>query len=274
MMLVCCSFAFSSETSMNPLSLFVDSLNCWINTICIASLIATPSSRLPQKRFPKKRFPKKDARLKLYRVSRLFFYEYCLPYFLCLLRQIFLLADLQKLFSSPQHAHVTFFVKRDKLELAFWLLCSVHAVIQVPPNGVVGSRNCRFHPFAACTVDVIVCFSRQTVSAFASGLSIYSAQPTPCWLHLAYFGQCQKPGRWRNSCHSHLQTLFEEMSPSLPWNLFTTQILSQHKLFCIMSQHQVRYPWAMKRLVGAFNLILFPDIRLFESVFIYPCTML
>jgi len=32
--------------------------------------------------------------------------------------------------------------KRDKLELAFWLLCSVHAVIQVPPDGVVGSRNC------------------------------------------------------------------------------------------------------------------------------------
>ena len=88
---------------------------------------------------------------------------YCHLYCLCLLRQtrIFLVADSQKLFFSPQRAHVTFFVKCDKLELAFWLLCSVHAVIQVPPDGVVGSRNCRCHSFAACTVDVTVCFLRQ-----------------------------------------------------------------------------------------------------------------
>jgi hypothetical protein len=33
---------------------------------------------------------------------------------------------------SPQRALVTFFVKRDKLELTFWLLCSMHAVIRVP----------------------------------------------------------------------------------------------------------------------------------------------
>ena len=82
--------------------------------------------------------------------------------------------------SSPQRAHVTFFVKRDKLKLAFWLLCSVHAVIQVPPDGVVGSLNCCCHSFAACTVDVTVCFIRQTVSALTSGLSRYFAQPTPC----------------------------------------------------------------------------------------------
>jgi len=83
--------------------------------------------------------------------------------------------------SSRRHsAHVTFFVKRDKLELAFWLLCGVHAVIQVPPDGVVGSRNCHCHSFAACTVDVTVCFIRQTVSALTSGLSRYFAQPTPC----------------------------------------------------------------------------------------------
>ena len=29
----------------------------------------------------------------------------------------------------------------------------------------MGSRNCRRHSFAACTVDVTVCFSRQTVSS-------------------------------------------------------------------------------------------------------------
>ena len=93
---------------------------------------------------------------------------------------LFLAADSQKLFSSPQRAYVTFFVKCDKLELAFWLLCSMHAAIQVPPDGVVGSPICRCHSFAACTVDVTVFFIRQTVSALTSGLSRHSAQPTPC----------------------------------------------------------------------------------------------
>jgi len=69
------------------------------------------------------------------------FDRYCHLYILCLLRQLFLATDSWKLFSSLQRAHVTFFVKRDKLELAFWLLCSVHAVTQVPPIWVVGSRH-------------------------------------------------------------------------------------------------------------------------------------
>jgi len=56
-------------------------------------------------------------------------------------------------------------VKRDRLELAFWLLCSMHAVIQVSPD-VLCSRDGRYRPFAACTVDATVChcphkFSRQ-----------------------------------------------------------------------------------------------------------------
>jgi hypothetical protein len=51
-----------------------------------------------------------------------FFDKYCHLYILCLLHQLFLAADSWKLFSSPQRAHVTFFVKRDKLELAFWLV--------------------------------------------------------------------------------------------------------------------------------------------------------
>jgi len=116
-----------------------------------------------------KQFTKKDSGSRLYRPLD-FFYWYCHLYILCLLRQFLLAADSWKLFSSPQRAHVTFFVKRDKLELAFWLLCSVHAVIQVPPDGVVGSSNCRCHSFAACTVDVTLCFGHQTVSAFTSGL--------------------------------------------------------------------------------------------------------
>jgi len=107
---------------------------------------------------------------------------YCHLYCLCLLRQtrIFLVADSQKLFFSPQRAHVTFFVKRDEFLLAFWLLGSMQTVIQVPSDGAVGSRNCHCHPVEACTVDVTVCFNRQTVSALTLGLLCYSAQPTPC----------------------------------------------------------------------------------------------
>ena len=90
-------------------------------------------------------------------------------------------------------AYAIVFVKRDKLELAFWLLCSVHAVAQLPLDGVVGSRNCRCHSIAAWIADLTVCFSHQTVSALTIGLSRYSAQPTPCYL--AYFGQ--KIGCWR-----------------------------------------------------------------------------
>ena len=95
-----------------------------------------------------------------------------------LLRQLFLAADSLKLFLSPQRAHVTFFVKCDKLELAFWLLCSMHAVIQVLPDGVVGSRNCCCHPFAAGTINVAVYLNRETVSALTSGLLHLPAQPT------------------------------------------------------------------------------------------------
>jgi len=85
----------------------------------------------------------------------------------------------QQYFSSPQRAHVTFFVKRDTLELVLWLFCSMHAVIQVPPDGVVGSRNYCCHSSAACALDLTVCFNRQTVSALTWGMSHYPAQPTP-----------------------------------------------------------------------------------------------
>jgi len=114
----------------------------------------------------------------------------------------------------------------------------------VPPDGVVGSRNCCCNSSAACTVDVTVCFSCQTVSALTSGLSRFSAQPTPCGLHLAYFGQ--KTSCWHISCHRHPQS-----SPLLPWDFFVTQILPQHKPSCVLSQHQVCYPCTVERLVDA-----------------------
>ena len=172
-----------------------------------------------------------------------------------------------KTLSSPQRAHVTFFVKRDKLELVFWLLCSMHAVIQVHPAGVVGGRNCHCHSFAACAVDVTVCFSRQTVSALTSGLSRYFAQPTPCLLHLAYFDQ--KTGCWRNSCHRHPQS-----SPSPPWDFSVTQILPQHEPFCILSQHEVCYPCTVERRLDTSPFFLLLHTSLFETLLIHPCTML
>ena len=61
----------------------------------------------------------------------------------------------------------------------------MHAVIQVPPDGEVGSRNCRYHPFtAACTLDVAVCFSRQTVSALIPGSRaiLHIRHPADCIL--------------------------------------------------------------------------------------------
>ena len=143
----------------------------------------------------------------------------------------------------------------------------MHAVIQVPPDGVVGSRNCRCHSFVACTVDVTVCFSRQTVSALTLGLTRYSAQPTPCRLHLAYFSQ--KTGCSRNSCHCQPQ-----LSPSLPWDFVVTQILLQYKPSCILSQYEVWYSCTVERLVEP--PLFFSSLihALLEFLLIYPCTML
>ena len=91
--------------------------------ICRASLIATIFCRLPQKRSMKN-----GTRLKLNSLL-VFFDWYWHLCFLCLLRQNFLAADSQKLSSSPQRAHLTFVVRRDKLELAFWLLCSLACIL-------------------------------------------------------------------------------------------------------------------------------------------------
>ena len=128
----------------------------------------------------------------------------------------------------------------------------MHAVKQVPPDGVVGSRNCCCHSFVACTVDVTVWFIRQTVSALTSGLSCYSTHPTPCWLHLAYFGQ--KTSCWRITCHRHPQS-----SPSPLWDFCVTQILPQHEPSCILSQHEVCYQCAVERLVDVSPFFLLPD---------------
>jgi len=66
-MLLCCSLASAPFISRNPSSLSVDRLNSKIYPIFRASLIATPSSRLPQKQFTTK-----DPGSRLYCVSWLF----------------------------------------------------------------------------------------------------------------------------------------------------------------------------------------------------------
>jgi len=136
MILLCCSFASASFTSRNHSPLSVDRLNSKIYTICRASLNAPLSGRLPQKQFVEK-----EVGSRLYCLSSLFF-----------------LLMFSPLFLVPQSLLQNF------LALAFWLLCSMHAVVQMPPDEVAGSRDCVCHSFAACTVNITVCFSCQIVN--------------------------------------------------------------------------------------------------------------
>jgi len=65
----------------------------------------------------------------------------------CLLIQKFSIVDFQKLFSSPQCAHLTFCIKHDTLanELAIGLLCRMHAVTEC----------CQIEWCAAVTISVV-----------------------------------------------------------------------------------------------------------------------
>ena len=49
---------------------------------------------------------------------------------------------------------------------------------------------------------------------------------------------------------------------------FVTQILPQQQPFCILSQHEVRYPRTVERLVGASPFFLLLDTCLFETLLI------
>ena len=55
---------------------------------------------------------------------------------------------------------------------------------------------------------------------------------------------------------------------------FVTQILPQHKLSCILSQHEGRYPCTVERLVDASPFSLLLDTNICETLLIHPCTML
>jgi len=126
----------------------------------------------------------------------------------------------------------TFCVKRNKLELAFWHLFSMHAVIQVPPDGVVDSRNCRCHSFAACTVWPCVSAARPSVlSPWASHTILHSRHPAAAdcilpilvtKLAVSVFSATAIPSRFFASmgffCHSNTSLAWTFLHPVLAWS--------------------------------------------------------
>ena len=107
--------------------------------------------------------------------------------FLRFFRHLLCAAYIRKLLFFPQRAHITFCVKRDKVEITFLFFCSVHAVEQMLPNRVVGSCNCFCHTFTTCAIDVPMRFIRQFLSAIAAGLPRSFAKLASCCWQLAYF---------------------------------------------------------------------------------------
>jgi len=75
----------------------------------------------------------------------------------------------------------------------FLALCSTQTVMQVPPHGVQ-SCNCHCHPFAACTVEVTICFNRQIVSALTwnSRALLHSRHPADCILPILVTKPCKR----------------------------------------------------------------------------------
>jgi len=226
MMLLCCSFASASFTSRNPLSLSVDRLNSKIYTIFRASLIATTFGRLPQKRFTKKdpgsrlyraswlvltgivRFASTSCALSvrssLLQILRNSSRRHSVLMLLSLsgvtnLTLLFGFCAARMLLQVPSDGWwavvtdlilVAFITGNSSLEpLIEGLYAQIHVNLRWRVLGRNRTGDRCYHSFAACTVELTVRFIRQTVSALTSGLSCCSAQPTPCWLHLAYFGQ-------------------------------------------------------------------------------------
>ena len=89
--------------------------------------------------------------------------------------------------------------------------------------------------------------------------------------------------RDRERMASWITTLSLVMSPERKTDLIGSiseniiflviQVLFQHKLFCILSMHEVRYPCAVKRLVDASHRSLLLDTSLCATLLIHPCTM-
>jgi len=94
--------------------------------------------------------------------------------------------------TSPSHTRPAFGQHLGSSSAAGWhrpktdcflAICRVmHAGVQVPPDGVVGSRNCRCHPFAACCCDRM--FQLPDCQCFhfvlLAGAPLNSQHPTDC----------------------------------------------------------------------------------------------
>jgi len=147
-------------------------------------------------------------------------------------------------------------------------LCSVHAIIQVLSDGVVDRSNCRCHSFAACTVDVTVCFILQTVRAVlsprASRAILHSQRPADSLVAYCLF--------WSENWL--LAYFLPPPSPIVCFASMGFQTFSQNNPSCILSQHEVRYPCTVERLVDTSPFLLLLDTSLFETNLIHPRTML
>jgi len=137
---LCFCFFHLSE----PLVLYIGPSNSNIYTICKASLIATPSGRLILS-------PTLET---IYEIGHWIVVVPCL---------------------------MTFFDWYSGIVTS--ISCASFAkfsLLQIPSlrnssRRYSGSRNCRCHSFAACTVDLTACFKRHNVSALTSGFSRYPA---------------------------------------------------------------------------------------------------
>ena len=144
----------------------------------------------------------------------------------------------------------------------------MHAVIQVPPDGVVGNCNCCCHSFApALLMGPCVSSARPSVLSPQASRAILHSQPP---------ADCIKP------------ILVRKRAVGIfPATTIPNHLLRHHGIFlslryfpsinkpsCILSQHKVCYPCTVERLVDASPFLLLPDTSLFEPLLIHPCTML
>jgi len=133
------------------------------------------------------------------------------------------------------------------------------------PDGVVGSRNCCCHLFTVWTVDVLTsglpCCAGARPSELLPRASRAIQLPDYQSSHLGPLALfCTADTLLIASClfwlvQNWLLAYF--LPPSSPIdffafvNFFVTRILPHHKPSCILSQHEVCYPFAVERLVGA-----------------------
>jgi len=58
----------------------------------------------------------------------------------------------------------------------------------------------------------------------------------------------------RIDCHARCEHGHPQTSPSPLWNMIAAQILSLHKISCILSQHEICYPCTVEKMINASSL--------------------